>query len=280
MGNARFEDIENENGEESVATRPPVVPTQQAQFKVKTENYFQVTGFPSKMRLYPEGTVIEARPLKVLDVKLLSSMNEKNFDKVINEVLTRTVRGIDINKILVADKYYLIFWLRANTYKDSSYTMKFHCSKCESESEYNFTLDCLDINYLSDSVDFSRELTLPLCKSKVMFKLPNLGDEEKLEQFKNSFSKSMRDMDPEVLAVANVLTKVDGEELSLYQKYEFLVNLFPGDYAYVESYIESFDIGIAHEMEVKCNKCGGTSPMGISFHKEFFIPRFEFGGRA
>lgn len=263
----RFEDVEEQSGEIQKAVVN----------EKKKDNYYQVTGLPSKMKFYPEGTVIEARPLKVLDVKLLSSLNDKNFNSIINTILSRTIRGINVGNILVADKYYIIFWLRANTYKDSSYTMKFDCPKCDTHAEYNFGLDCLNINELDESFDFSKEFTLPQSGAKLLFKLPSVEEEGRLEDFLGKNTDGIyKDLDRDVLAVSNVVTSVNGEKLSLLQKYEFLSDLFPGDYALVESYIEAFDIGIDGEMSVKCNNCGGISPLGITFQKEFFLPKFDF----
>lgn len=252
----------------------------------KSDNYFEITGLPSKMRFYPEGTVIEGRPMKVLEAKLLSSLSEDNFDKIVNEVLTRTIRGINVQDLIVADKYFIVFWLRANTYKDSSYTMKFDCPHCNKkdknapESEYNFGLDCLNVNHLKAEFDFKTELSLPQEKTKLLFRLPTITDETKLADFKKNIANSMMDIDDEILQVANVIASIDGESQSLLSKYNFLTELFPGDYAYIESYIESFDIGISESMDVKCNKCGGTSPVGITFQKEFFLPKFVFGGHS
>ncbi len=91
-------------------------------------NYLPIEDLPSKYRLYPEGTKILARPLKVDEVKLLASMDENNYNFVMNDILKRTVKGIDVNDILVDDKHFIIFWLRANTYKNSGYELEFFCN--------------------------------------------------------------------------------------------------------------------------------------------------------
>ena len=62
------------------------------------DNYWPIDDLPSKFKLYPEGTKIFARPLKVLEVKMLSSLNNDNFHHVITEVLKKSVRGINIDE--------------------------------------------------------------------------------------------------------------------------------------------------------------------------------------
>ena len=104
----------------------------------KEENYHEITDLPSKYRLYPKGTKIFARPLKVLEVKALASINEDNANYIINDTLSKTIQGITIDDLVVADKLYLVFWLRANTYRESGYVVDFYCRHCESESTYEF----------------------------------------------------------------------------------------------------------------------------------------------
>ena len=83
------------------------------------DNFFPIDDLPSRYKLYPEGTKIFGRTLKVSEVKKLTTMNENNFNVILKDILTATLRGIDIEDICVADKVYIIFWLRANTFKNS-----------------------------------------------------------------------------------------------------------------------------------------------------------------
>jgi hypothetical protein len=73
-------------------------------------NYWAINGLPSNYLLYPKGTQILGRPLKVLEVKKLSSINEENADFIINDILKRTIKGINIDNLLVADKLFIILW--------------------------------------------------------------------------------------------------------------------------------------------------------------------------
>jgi len=74
------------------------------------KGFFEITGLPSQGKLYPKGTQIFSRPLKILEVKQLTTINENNFDGVINNVLKSTVKGIEIDELCPADKMFIIFW--------------------------------------------------------------------------------------------------------------------------------------------------------------------------
>ena len=70
-------------------------------------NYWPIENLPSKYKLYPPGTKLYARPLKVLEVKMLSSLTNENFHHIITEVLKKTVKGIEVENLLVADKLFI-----------------------------------------------------------------------------------------------------------------------------------------------------------------------------
>jgi ribosomal protein S27E len=238
-------------------------------------NYWDIQGLPSKYKLYPEGTRIQGRPLKVLEVKKISSINESNADFIINDVLRRTIKGIEIENILVADKLFIIFWLRDNTYRDSGYVVDFKCPKCEKESNYHFELDNLEVKYLSDNYDPNKILTLP-SGNKMSLRFLTIADELYLDRFKEMNSQAVGEIDSELLSLARMITSINGEEKSLIEKYHYIIDMNPGDFSYIGSYIEKFGMGIQPYMNVKCNDCGGTAQLGISFRSDFFVPTYKF----
>ena len=87
--------------------------------EVQGANYYRILDLPSKFKFYPSNVQISARPLKVIEIKKLSALNDTNFNFIINDILSKAISGININKLFIADKIYLLFWLRANTYRDS-----------------------------------------------------------------------------------------------------------------------------------------------------------------
>ena len=237
------------------------------------DNYYPITDLPSKFKLYPEGTKLLGRPLKVLELKLLSTMNVENANSVINDILRKTIRGIDVNDILMPDKLYLVFWLRHNTYKDSGYKVGFECKKCDSESTYSFSLEDLTVKYLPDNFDPMAEIKLPISGHSITISYQKVKDENAIERFKESIkSNPLLTINDELIAVANSINTVDGKEHSLRDKYEYVLDMIPGDYSRLETEVKKLDIGINPDIKVTCDKCGGITPVGVSFRADFFIP--------
>lgn len=242
---------------------------------LQNSNYWEITNLPSRYKLYPEGTKIMGRPLKTLELKKLSSMNDSNANFIINDILKKTIKGINIDDIYIADKLFLILWLRANSFRDSSFRVDFHCDKCETDSDFHFDVDNIEIKYLSDSYNPDKQIVL---KSGHRIKLDflTIGDENKVERFKENNKGSLMEFDSEMLTIASMISEVDGQRLGMFEKYMFVVNLDPQDFTMIVSYVDTFGMGIQPYMNVKCAKCGGISQLAVTFRPEFFFPSYKF----
>lgn len=245
--------------------------------KDEKTNYLPIQELPSNYRLYEIGSKLLARPLGVREVKLLASMDENNYNFVMNDVIKKTVKGIDPNKILTDDKHFIIFWLRANSYKNSGYEVDFHCSKCEKQSKYNFGVNVLDIVYLRDDFVIGEEKELPSSKDKIVMKFKTIEDEDKILEFINRSKNSLTTYDIELMNLAGSLDKVNGESLSLLQKYNYIVDKMDAeDFSYFVSYVDAFKFGVKDVINAVCNSCKEETPIGVSFRKEFFLPQYQF----
>jgi DNA-directed RNA polymerase subunit M/transcription elongation factor TFIIS len=236
------------------------------------DNTWAITDLPSKFKLYSEGTKLVGRPLKVLEVKKLATMDENNVNQIINDIVRKTIKGIDIQNLLIADKLYLVFWLRANTYRDSGYQVSFKCGKCGENSTYNFSLNSIKIRYIDDDYNPEGVITLPVSKDNIVTKFLRVKDEEAVDEFKSS--DKILDINDDVVSVAASIEKINDKTYSLHDRYMYLVNAQPADYAFLESAISKNDVGINPIMNVKCNKCKGVSPVGVTFRSDFFIPDY------
>ncbi len=246
----------------------------QAMDAIDSANYMEIVGLPSKGSLYPKNTKLVGRALKVIEVKKLSALTEENADYIINDIISRTIKGINVDDILVSDKLYLIFWLRANTYRDSGYTVGFHCDKCETDSSYHFELDNLEVNFLREDYNPNNEITLQN-GDRVLLKQLRVKDEKIVDRFKEMNSESIRDIDDELLTVSQMIQTVNGSEVGLLTKYNYILDLAPGDFSYISSYMDKFSMGVKPYVNAVCKKCGGTAPCAVSFRADFFFPKYQ-----
>ena len=243
----------------------------------KAENVWPINDIPSKYRLYPEGTILYGRPLKVPEIKMLATISSDNINYVLNDVIRRSITGFPIENLCVADKLYLIFWLRANTYKDSGYTIDFVCPNkdCKTRGKYEFELGSLQINYLSDKYDEGKLVELPSHRSIKLRQL-RVSDELRVENFKKQNASSSQCFDEDFLHIASVIYEIDGKSAGLIEAYDFITNVSPEDYAYIISYTNHYDFGVDPETPVVCAKCGGKTTVSVSFRPDFFVPKYKF----
>jgi hypothetical protein len=236
------------------------------------ENYYPIEDLPSKYLLYPEGTKILGRPLKVLECKKLAAINPSNINFVINDILRSAIKGIDVNNILSGDKLYIIFWLRANTYKESGFEIDFHCPKCNTESGYEFTLDNLQINRLESTDSMSLKLS---DDSVIEFKMSTVADENRRDNFIEKYSKIINDIDENLVDEVIQIKSINGREKTLFETYEYLTNLSPEIYTQIHNHLDKLFFGIMSIMDVKCSNCGGESQTGVTFRGQMFLPNYR-----
>jgi len=202
-------------------------------------------------------------------------MGENNSNIIVNNILKSSIRGINIDKLLIADKIYILFWLRANTYKDSGYKIDFKCLKCEKDANYSFTLDALQISYIKDDYVDGTPFELPINKNKIILRYQTIGDVTDVENFKSKVQgNKLEDYEDDILTLASKIS-VDERVMSLKQKYDYLISLDAGDYAAIESMDTEMEIGVSQVVNVKCSECGQLSYAGLSFRPEFFVPKYK-----
>ena len=198
--------------------------------------FFPITDLPSKYKLYPEGTVIYGRPMRVLEVKQLSMMGEDNSFSIVNNIIRSCVRGMRVEDILQADKMYILFWLRANTYKDPGYTVDFDCTKCNQPSKYYFNLDVLNVEYIKDENIERLPIVLPINGDKVLLHYQTIGDSIEIENLKaKTLGNKLVEYDDDILSLASSILTVNEKVMTLEQKYKYITSLDAGDYAFLET---------------------------------------------
>ena len=90
---------------------------------------------PSLGQYYSLDTEIRIRTMTVCDVKYLATFNKTNAITITNELLQRCLKlkHLKFEDILLADREYLLFWLRTNTFiRSSGYQIKIpECPTCK-----------------------------------------------------------------------------------------------------------------------------------------------------
>ena len=239
--------------------------------------YYEITGLPTKGKFYPEDTKIIARPLKVLEVKKLSQMNKDNADEVVNNVISSAIKGIAIDDLYASDKLYIIFWLRANTYKNSSGLVTIDCPKCKNLFDYNFKMEDLIIRDYNEEQVEKIDNGLKISNGDfIKFRFLTVGDEKENLKFLRKNRDSLMNFDEEVLALCKMVESINDKKSGMIDKYIYLTEqITPSDFSLIQSYVYDISIGLDPYMEVNCNKCGGVVETPLPFRSDFFLPKVK-----
>jgi hypothetical protein len=236
-------------------------------------NYWEVTGLPTGGKLYPEGTKIVARPLKVLEVKKLTSINEYNAESVITDILRKCVRGISVDDIYLNDKVFILFWLRANSFRNNSYVVDFECPKCEKESTYHFEINNIQIKSVEN---FEKDLILD-SGDAISLKFLKIKDEKDIGNFRERYEqiivKAGGEVDEELVGMSFMIDTINNVNVSPLDKYNYVLRLEPEDFSMLLTHIENNTASVKPYMNIACNLCGGETQLGLSFRPDFFLPK-------
>ena len=209
------------------------------------------TLMPSRGRYYTEDIYI--KKLSTLNVRNLASIDEKNIMSVINNVLKSCLFNIDPNKILVGDKLWLIFYLRAFTYNDAPFKLRGKCNSCETIATFDYQLKNLKVQYLDKELPEYFEVG----KDKVKIEFPTISTETEINKLKTN-EQIVEDLLPDVLDMAAYFKELNGKSLTFSKLTNdldpYIFNAYP--YAIF-----------------KCPICEEEVTLPIAFVPQFFLPK-------
>lgn len=241
----------------------------------ETVKNWEITGLPSRGITYG-GAKLYGRPLNTLEVKKLATINEENYEDVIDAVLRSVLTGIPYEDILSTDKFYCIFWLRAQTFIDEGFAQEYTCIHCKKKTSYLFSIESMEVQSLTeDFTESDYTFTSPITGDEIVWHFATIADQLKVRKFKEDMKKIAPNMDSDLLGLASQIDTINGKRPMLEEKYQYLYSN-PQNFAVILSYLSKYSCGLQEDFKVKCNLCGGLNPMGISFRTDFMLPEYKF----
>lgn len=222
---------------------------------------------PSRGKFYPE--TIYVKKLNTLNIKNLATINENNINNVINNVISNCLWGIDSNKILIGDKIWLIYYLRAFTYDDIPFILRGTCGKCSTIRNYNFYLKNLDVSYLDK--DVPEYIELPN-KDKITLTFPTIATEAAINRLKND-QNIMIEINPEFLELSSYILKVNDTKMSLYKAYEYICEMDAKSFCHFMHETGEVLFSAKPVARFKCDSCGEDILLPMPFVPSFFLPK-------
>jgi len=221
---------------------------------------------PSKGMFYPEK--IYVKKLSTINIKKLATITEQNSNAVINNIIMSCLWGVDYNKILVADKLWLVFYLRSFTYNDLPFKLRYECKSCGTISHFDYVLDRLSVTrYEKDLPEY-----FDINGDKITVKFPTISTEAAVEKIKND-PNTLLDIDPGLLDFSSYIEKIDGKPVTLVSAYEYVSELDGMSFTKFTNMISDY-MFIANPFAVfKCPHCGSDIEIPVPFTPSFFLPK-------
>lgn len=224
---------------------------------------------PSRGKFYPE--TIYVKKLNALNIKNLATLNESNINNVINNVLASCIWGMDYNKILIGDKIWLIYYLRAFTYDDIPFTLRGSCDNCGNIKNYQFYLKNLDVTYLDKEVPEYIELPN---KDKITLTYPTISTEAAINRLKND-QNIMIEINPELLELSSYILKINDVKQSLYKAYEYVCEMDAKSFSHFTNEMSELLFNAKPIARFKCDSCGEEVVLPMPFIPSFFLPKIK-----
>ena len=226
---------------------------------------------PSKGKFYPGDLYI--KKLSTIDIKNLSTLTSDTIDGVVNGIIARCVQGINVNDILVGDKFWLIFYLRNLTYNDYPYSVKYHCEECGKMGIFKMQQKDLIVTYISD--DFNTNYKMDN-GDEIEIGFPTVGNEVQCNQIIKEPDKysPTGEVDEELLNVACHIKAINGEKKSIMRAYEYICNLDALSFTNFGNYMAEINFGIKPYIEITCD-CTNKVIAALELKPEYFMPKIK-----
>lgn len=109
-------------------------PASQINMPPPDSTFLEIDGMPSGGAFYQ--SQIYGQPLKVNDLLLIQSVDEKNVTNRFDQIFNRRLWGINPGEILIIDELFLALWLRATSFEGYNFpAMPFACTSCGYEAK-------------------------------------------------------------------------------------------------------------------------------------------------
>lgn len=235
---------------------------------------------PSRGLYYDDGLApngrVEIKPMSAREEKLVAGIKGNNVDDIIDIILSRClINKISPDNLLVTDRFYLLFALRANSYGED-YTFDLSCPHCEATAKYTVKIPGdLEMVYpeTSDPEPFS--VTLPDSKIEVQFRLLRGKDTKAIKNYVDKEIKrgNYTEGDPGyIYRIAKHLVGVNGRTLDALTAMELVSRISAKDCSFLKNRIDSKNPGLKTDIIKACLVCGKEIVTDLPMTAEFFRP--------
>lgn len=212
---------------------------------------------PSRNRFYADSGKITIKPLTFEEEQKILSSSKSGTD-IINLLIKNCVEGVDINDLLLFDRYYLLLKVREVSY-GADYKFSVTCPHCNSEvhSELDLAND-LSITYVEDDLEDPREIALPRLGVNAVVRFPRVRDEHYLENPEEISKNTYR-----------FVKSINGNEDQVFIN-KALKRMSIVDMKKIIKEINRGEYGVDPRFVLECPSCKTSTTMAIPMDVDFF----------
>jgi hypothetical protein len=216
-----------------------------------------IVRLPSEGRFYsnktPEVTITS---IKFEDEKTLASSSKNNINPI-NLILSKCVKGVEVNSLLLIDKLFLLLKIREISY-GAEYPAEITCPHCTAKSEIKINLSDLMVNTIPPGIEDPREIELPKLKKKAKVRFPRISDEANFITNEQTYNNLWR-----FVVELNGIT--DPVFIS-----KAIPKMHIMDIKYIISQVVRSDLGLNPKFIFGCGYCEEESKMEVPINENFF----------
>lgn len=238
-------------------------------FELTGGSYYKLAGVN-----IPE--TVELRWMTVREVKYFSQLAQTgDVNTFIDGLLQACCKTkIDVNSMLVGDRVFLFYMLRALTISNM-YGFSINCAECGKLNMADADLYTMEKKHYDTTLGFPLKLKLKHSGTTIEFVLPTRGVEKSVEQEVKRFKSENPNGDPPeaVYQLRKLVKSVDGET-DLPAILEFAEEMHIQDWIELDKYITKVSPGLDLDVVIPCQYCQHENKEMFSVRPDQF---FRFG---
>lgn len=231
---------------------------------------------PSRGLAYKDklpGGQITVKTMTTEEEKILAGQAGEG-DAKLSQILTNCVdlKGVNINDVLLADKFYMLLVLKVVSYGEN-YDLQMTCGRDGCNCEYKHVVDVTKLPVkMWDKYEEPFFVTLPFRGSKLSLKyLRGFDENEVKDAVSATFKKTMALGDPAYLPrLAKFIVAIDDKPVTWDEAKAFVIGLPVRDSQALRKAIEKADCGVDTTLNVQCPKCATKAQVSLPFNENFF----------
>lgn len=211
---------------------------------------------------------------------MLADATAQNFPNIMDQILRDLVTELPVeqfDKLLIGDKYHLMFVLRMISYPQAQnkYTFTTTCPNCKSPNRVTIDL-ATDVEYKAPPEDAEEpfDVHLPLCGRTAKMRLLRVFDEVEMIKFirRERQRKDLRGDPAYYFTMAQGMLQLDDDSIDFEEALAWAKAAAGADTLALRNAIDAHDVGPELRMEMSCDFCHNWFDQLMPLDADFFRP--------